>query len=158
MKHILVSAALAFTLTGTIAHAQSAAPSTAPSTDPSATTPTSRHHHQHHQRDPQREAAFVGKKLNLSADTQARLEPIFADRDQKMAALWGNTSLTPDERHQQMRTIHQDTKTQLSTVLSAEQIDQLKAMRHRHGGWRQQPQSNPQSNPQSTPQAAPTGL
>ncbi len=139
MKRILLSTALALVLSGTLALAQS-------TESPATTTPTGgKHFHQHHH-NPQREAAMLSKKLNLSSDQTAKLEPILADRDQKMTAIWSNTSLTPDEKKQQMRAIHQSTKQQLSTVLTPDQLEQLKALRHHRGGPNQ-----PQATPQATP-------
>jgi periplasmic protein CpxP/Spy len=138
MKRILLTTALTLALTGTAAFAQQTAP-------PQDTPNGAPHHHFRHP-DPQREAAFISKKLNLSSDQTAKLEPIFANRDQQFHALWQNSSLTPEQRHEQMKAIHQSTEQQLATVLTPDQLQQLKAMHHNHRGggqWRgqQQPQS-----------------
>ena len=127
MKRILLAASLAIALSGTLAFAQST------TTTPG---PEGKHFH-HHRPNAQQEAARLSTKLNLSSDQTAKLEPILADRDQKMSELWSNTSLSPDEKKAQMRTIRQNVKEQLATVLTADQLEQMKSMRHGHRGPRQ---------------------
>jgi protein CpxP len=153
MKRILLSTALTLALTGTAAFAQQTQ-STAPDNTPNANAP---YHHRHHgPPNPQKQAEFVSKKLNLSADKTAQLTPIFADQDQKFQALFQDKSLTPDQRHEQMKAIHQNTQQQLATVLTPDQIQQLKAMRHNHhGNWQRGPNDN---NNQGQPATPPSGL
>jgi periplasmic protein CpxP/Spy len=133
MKRILLSASLALALSGTLVLAQST-PAPAPAGK-----------HFHHSHNPQQEAAWLSKKLSLSSDQTAKLEPILADRDQKMTALWSNASITPEEKKQQMRTIHESTKQQLATVLTPGQLEQMKSMHHHHHGapGQGQPQAAP---------------
>ncbi len=76
--------------------------------------------------------SVLSKQLNLSADQTAKVTPILADRDQKFQALMQDQSLTPEQRHQQMRAIHESTEQQLATVLTPDQLQQLKTMRHNH--------------------------
>jgi periplasmic protein CpxP/Spy len=140
MKRILLTTALSLALTGTAAFAQqTAAPQDTPNGAP--------HHHFHH--NPQREAAFIGQKLNLNADQTSKLEPIFASRDQQFQALHQNASLTPEQRHEQMKAIHQTTEQQLATVLTPDQLAQLKAMRHNHRGYGPHGQGQQPQNPPS---------
>jgi protein CpxP len=143
MKQTLISAALLFSFSSGLSLAQQPATTTPPETST---------YHRHHAPDPHQQAAFLSKKLNLTSDQQAKLEPILADRFQKIAALKSNTSLTTEDRKQQMRTIHQDTKQQLSTVLTPDQLEQMKSLRHGHGPHNH---SGPQSNSQTPP---PSGL
>jgi periplasmic protein CpxP/Spy len=138
MKRILLSTSLALVLSGTLVFAQS-------TTTPA---PATRHHgHGHHSHDPQLQAAWLSKKLNLSPDQTTKLEPILANRNQKMAALRSNTSLSPEELKQQRLAIHQDTKQQLATVLTPDQLQQMKSMHHHHHG------APTQSQPQAAPPA-----
>ena len=90
----------------------------------------------------------LSKKLNLSADQTAKLEPILADRDQKMTALKANTAVSPQDRKAQARTIFQDSKQQIDGVLTPEQVQQMKTMRRGRGG---------QGQPAAAP-AAPSGV
>ncbi len=139
MKRLFLSASLALALTGTLALAQSPPPS------PDTTTQKGYHRH-NHAPDPHLAAQRIGQRLGLSADQTAKLEPIFADSQKKIAALRADTTLSQDQRRQQFRTIHQSVKTQLAGVLTPDQMQQLGEMRH-HRGRGQQQQSAP-----STPQ------
>jgi protein CpxP len=133
MNRLLLSTSLALALSASLAFAQQQ--NTAPA-------PKANHHHTHN---PQREAAKISKKLNLSSDQTAKLEPILADRDNKIAALKNDTTISPEVMKQQMHAIHQQTRQQLATVLTPDQLQQLKAHHHRHGAPSQtQPQTNPQ--------------
>jgi len=133
MNRLLLSSSLALALSGTLAFAQQTA------TPP----PTPRHHHAHN---PQRETARLTKKLNLTADQSAKLEPILADRDQKIATLTNDTTISPVVREQQIKAIHQQTRQQLATVLTPDQLQQLHSRRHGHGAPTQtQPPANPQA-------------
>src|ERR1700733_10401161 len=56
---------------------------------------------QHNERrpaDPNRQLQFLTKKLNLSSDQQSRLLPILTDRQQQMAAIRSENSLSSEER------------------------------------------------------------
>ncbi len=116
MKRFTLPTILALSLAGGLAVAQQAV--------------EARHHHSH---DPHKAAIHMSKKLNLSADQTAKVEPILAAREQKIAALKSNTAVDEKGRKEQMRAIHSDTEQQLSGILSANQMTQLKSMRHGHG-------------------------
>jgi Spy/CpxP family protein refolding chaperone len=117
----ILSTALLFALAGGIAVAQAPAPQ---SPAPSA--------HKHHDRDPRRAAMKLSKRLNLTPDQTAKIEPIIADRQQKISALRANTQLTPEDRKKQVHAIHQETEQQLAGILTPDQLQQLKSMRHGH--------------------------
>jgi periplasmic protein CpxP/Spy len=133
MKRLLLSTSLALALSGTLVFAQQTAPP----------APTAKHH----THNPQHETAKLTKKLNLSADQSAKLEPILADRDQKIAALTSDTSITPMIMKKQMHAIHQQTREQLATVLTPDQLQQMKSLHHGRGV---PPQAQPQTSPQSS--------
>jgi len=137
MNRFILSTSLALALSGTLVFAQQPDASPAPAVKA-----------HHHARNPQREAARLGKKLNLSSDQTAKLEPILADRDQKIAALKSDTTITPMIAQKQMHAIHEQTRQQLATVLTPDQLQQLKSRHHGHGVPAQtQPQTNPQAGP-----------
>jgi Spy/CpxP family protein refolding chaperone len=156
MKRLLLSTALTLALAGTAALAaqQPDQQPTAPQNAPAANAPMHRHHHHPN---PQRQAAMLSRHLNLTPDQTARLEPIFAERDQKFHALMQDQSLTPEQRHEQFRTIHQSTQQQLASVLTPDQLQQMKAMRHNHRRFQGPNQPN---QPDQQPQAPgpPSGL
>ncbi len=158
MKRTLLSTALGFILTGALtgaaAFAQQSQPTLPENNTPNANAPY--HHQHHHAPNPQRQAELISKKLNLSADQTAKLTPILTDRAQKFQALMQDQSLTPDQRHEQMKAIHQNTEQQLATVLSPDQLQQLKSMKHGHrGGWQRGPNGNTNQAP---PPQNPSGL
>lgn len=128
MKRLLVPAALAFVLAGGVAVAQN--PTTPP---PGSPPPDGQRHFRHHPPNPQREAEHISKALNLSPEQTAKLEPIFASRDEQMKALWQNQQLAPQDKHQQMHAIDKSTHEQLATVLTPDQMQQLKSMHHGRG-------------------------
>jgi protein CpxP len=108
-------------------------------------------HHHHHQPNPERETARLTRQLNLTPEQSTKLQPILADRDQKMATLWSNQNLAPQDRHQQMRAIEHSTRQQLESVLTPDQVQQMRSM---HRGHRGNPNGGPNpmqpSNPPST--------
>ena len=90
----------------------------------------------------------IAKELNLTPDQTSQLEPILADRDQKIAALRADTSLAPRDAHKQMHAIQQSTRSQLSSILTADQLTQLEAMQHAHAhAHRGQGQTQPAAAP-----------
>lgn len=128
MKRLILSTALTLALSATAAFAQQAAPPQDQAGAP--------HRHFHHgPPSPQKQAEFLSKKLNLTPAQTAQLEPIFADRDQKFQALRQNTALTREQFHEQMKSIHESTEQQLAGVLTPDQLQQLKSMRHGRHGW-----------------------
>ena len=88
--------------------------------------------HAHHTHDPHRQAMHLSKKLGLSADQTAKLEPILAQHRDQAMAIRQNTSLSPDQKHQQMHDLKRNTHQQLSSVLTPEQMQQWKSMRRAH--------------------------
>jgi hypothetical protein len=153
MKRILIHSTLALTLAATAAFAQQTAPAPTDSQNNAATQQPAGPHGRHHAFDAHKAAQHMGKKLGLSEDQTAKLEPILTDSQQKMSALRTNTSLSQDQRHEQMRAIHKDTQSQLATVLTPDQMQQLQSMRH--GGQRGRRQGQQQQAPDAgTPPSA----
>ena len=126
MKRFILSAALAVALTGSLAFAQQTPANGGDNGAPQ--------HHRHHQPDPHKAALHISQKLNLTPDQTAKLEPILAGREQKVAALRADSSLTPEQRHEKIHAVHQDTEQQLAGVLTPDQLQQLKAMHKGHHG------------------------
>jgi protein CpxP len=136
MKRLILPTAMALVLSGGLAFAQTAAPAPDPQQAPAA-----RPHHMHN---PHKEAKRLSQALNLTPDQTAKLEPILADRDQKEAALMSNTSLDPKDMHKQRRAIERGMDDQLATVLTPDQLTQMKSMHHGHHG---QPGTQPLAPP-----------
>jgi Spy/CpxP family protein refolding chaperone len=121
MNRIILTSALLLSLTGANAFAQATAPQAPPQT-------------QRHVHNPHKAAMKMGEKLGLSQDQTAKLEPILAERQQKMKALRADSTLTDDQKKDQRRQIQQNTHAELSGVLTPEQMQQLRTMQkaHRH--------------------------
>jgi protein CpxP len=140
MNRTILNTSLALFLSaGLVAHAQQTPAAPDSTQQPSAAW----HHHRHPS--PQREAAMLSRRLNLTPDQTSRLEPILADRDQKLATLKSNTALSEQDFKQQRHAIQADTMQQFQSVLTPEQLDQMKAMHHR--GPRGQNQNQPAPAP-----------
>lgn len=133
MNRLVLSTSLALALSSGLVFAQQAA----------APAPAEKPAHTHN---PQRETARLTKQLNLSADQSAKLETILADRDQKITALKSDTTITPMIAQKQMHAIRRQTMQQFATVLTPDQMQQLRSMHHGHGrGEQQQPAPTPQA-------------
>ncbi len=128
MKHIVIATSLALSLSFGAAFAQQTAPSSPDASTQAA--PGGGYHH--HTPNPQKQAEHLARQLNLTPDQTARIEPILASRDQQVEALRANQQLTPQDRHQQMRSINEQAQQGMNGVLTPDQMAQLKAMRH-HG-------------------------
>lgn len=138
MKHVLAATSLALSLSFGAAFAQQTTPT--PDVQPPAATEGGHHHHAP---DPQRQAEHLAKKLNLTPDQTAKIEPILVARDQQMQALHANAQLTEADRHTQMRSINDQTQQQMSGILTSDQMTQLKAMHHGgHHGHGQEGEAN----------------
>ena len=142
MKHLILPAALALAFAGSVAFAQQ--PAASPDSQQSP-APIERHHAPN----PHRETAGLTRQLSLTPDQSAKIEPILADREQKVAALRSDTSLTDDARRQQMRAIQKQSREQLDAVLTPAQQEQMKSIRHNRG-----PHGAPGEGQPSTPPPA----
>jgi periplasmic protein CpxP/Spy len=101
----------------------------------------------------------LSKKLNLSADQQAKLKPIFEDQRKQMDAIHSDTSLSREDRFSKMQTLRQSSDTQIKSVLTDDQqksfdkmrADQQDRMKQWHKGGDNAPPP-PSSNPDNQQQ------
>ena len=139
MKNLLKSSVIALSLvmsSGLLASAQTPEPApAAPATE------------QHHRHNPARETKMLTKKLSLSPEQAAQVQPILTDRQARMDALKTSTPADPQARRQQIKAIMQDTEQKLDAVLNDQQKQQFSEMkserRHKH-------------HEQTAPEAAPS--
>ena len=90
----------------------------------------------HHRMDPDAQLQRMTKHLGLTPDQQSQIRPILVDREQKTQALWQNQSLSREDRHSQMMSIHQDSNAKIEALLTDDQKQEFEAMqehRGRHG-------------------------
>lgn len=73
--------------------------------------------------------AMVAKALNLSPEQKAKLAPILEAEAPKLKALKENTSLSPMQKLDALRAIHQQTDPQVQAILTAQQYTQWEEMR-----------------------------
>lgn len=138
MNRMLLTAALGLSMAATAAVAQQT--DQAPPAGQQQQTDHPRHHN------PKKEAARMSKQLGLSEDQTAKLEPILADRQQKLDAVDADTTLTPDQKKQQARSIFKDSRQQIATILTPDQLAKLK--QHHHGHQQDAPATQAPSQPQ----------
>ncbi len=80
------------------------------------------------------------KKLNLSADQQAKLKPILEDQRKQMDAVHNDSSLSREDRFSKMQALRQSSDTEIKGVLNEDQQKSFDKMREeqqgRMGKWR----------------------
>ncbi|RDS81488.1 hypothetical protein [Dyella psychrodurans] len=79
--------------------------------------------------DPQKQAARLTKRLGLSDDQSSKIATILQNRQQQLATVRGDSSLSPQDRRTKMRSIQQDTDSQINTVLTPAQQTQYANMK-----------------------------
>jgi protein CpxP len=86
----------------------------------------------HHAGNPDKEVKRLTKQLDLTADQVTKIQPIVADRDQKIAAATSDASLSDADRKERMKAIHKAFNSQLGEILTPDQRQQMKAAHHAH--------------------------
>jgi Spy/CpxP family protein refolding chaperone len=141
MRSLISSSVLVLTLTlagSTAIYAQ------APQDQPQGQRP---HGQFHHEQNPQFEVKMLTKRLSLSPEQAAQIEPILADRDARFKALKPAEGTTPDFKalRQEHKAIMEDTHAKINAVLTPEQ--QAKLREHEghgpRGNWKPQGGSTP---------------
>jgi protein CpxP len=130
------------------------APQTAPQTpdQPQQTRPQHRQF-EHHGPNPEFETRMLTRRLNLTPEQAAQVEPILAASHESMKALKPADGSRPDFKamHEQRTAIATETKQKLDAVLTPEQQEKFARMHEHmgHGG----PHGNFGPKPASTPTA-----
>lgn len=70
----------------------------------------------------------IAKELNLTDDQKPKVKAIMDAQMQKMRDLREDDSLSKDDKRAKMKTIHDDTATQLKTVLTPDQFSKWQEM------------------------------
>jgi periplasmic protein CpxP/Spy len=124
MKRLILPAILALS-TSVIFAQQPAAPA------PDAAATPAPHHHAPN---PEKQTARLTKELNLTPDQATKIQPLIADHQQKLAAVAADTSLTDDARQSQLKAIRKEFEKSLRTVLTPDQLTQMKTLHKEHEG------------------------
>ncbi len=95
-----------------------------------------------HAPDPNRAAHRLGKQLGLTQDQVAQIEPIIADRQQQVAGVRSDATLTPRDRRAKLHSIQQDSRNKIEALLTDSQKQQFEQMlQNRRAQRQQQPQA-----------------
>lgn len=78
---------------------------------------------------PEAHLQMLSEKLNLTDDQKAKLKPILQDEAQQLKAVHDDASLSPEEKHAKMKTIHESLHDQINGVLTPEQQAKWKQMK-----------------------------
>jgi periplasmic protein CpxP/Spy len=90
--------------------------------------------HKRHMDDPQAHLDHMSRMLNLTDDQKAKIKPILEDSTKQMQQLRQDTSLSEQDRHAKMRSIKENTHTQIRQVLTPEQQAKMDEMQKQHEG------------------------
>jgi Spy/CpxP family protein refolding chaperone len=124
---------------------------TPPASNDQATTQAMGNRGHMRQADPAKRLEWMSKKLNLTDDQKAKLQPIFQDEFQQMKAVRDDASLSREQRHEKMMQIRQTFHPQVTAVLTPEQqqkLEQMKQERASRRGGKGAPANPDNSTPQ----------
>jgi len=72
----------------------------------------------HKAANPQQQLNHLTRKLALTADQQSQLLPILTSRDEQVAGINSDTTLSPKERHAKLMAVRTDSESRLRNVLT----------------------------------------
>lgn len=78
---------------------------------------------------PEAHLQMLTEKLNLTDEQRTKLKPILQDQAQQMKAVHDDASLSPEQKHAKMKTIHESFHEQINAVLTPEQQVKFKEMK-----------------------------
>ncbi|MFZ0663661.1 MAG: hypothetical protein WAM66_13280 [Acidobacteriaceae bacterium] len=78
---------------------------------------------------PHRQARVMARKLGLTAEQEAAIEPILANRDRRMERVRSNAMLAPRDRRVRVRRITRESVENINAVLSDAQRQQYRQLR-----------------------------
>jgi len=89
----------------------------------------------HHDESPDQQLAHLTAKLTLTTAEQDEIKPVLVSKDEQMKAIFQNTSLTPDQKHEQIKALMDSTKTKIESYLTPAQVTLFESMHeHHHDG------------------------
>jgi Spy/CpxP family protein refolding chaperone len=122
-RFTLLALALSAVSLASVTFAQDSSSSTGSSSAPPSAQPM------HQAPDPQKQVARLTKRLGLSDDQSSKLLTIIQNRQQQMEAIRGDSSLSQQDRHSKMRSLQQDSDSQINAVLTPAQQTQYANMK-----------------------------
>lgn len=82
---------------------------------------------------PQQHLDHLARILNLTADQKTGILPILQGESTQVQSLQQNASMSPQDRHTKMRTIHDNTMSQIRPLLTSDQQAKLDSMKQHEG-------------------------
>ena len=77
--------------------------------------------------------AKLAEYLELTDDQKAQLKPILKHEAEQVRDIRQNTSLSPEQKRDQIKDVRKDTRPQIMAILTPEQREKLKDLRQHHG-------------------------
>ncbi|GGA61910.1 hypothetical protein GCM10011507_11810 [Edaphobacter acidisoli] len=146
MNRTLLAATLALALTGTFAIAQDATP--APDSQAQAQPQPQAHRRAPN---PHRQAMRLSRQLNLTSDQTSKVESAFTSRDQQIAQIQSDTTISPLVAQEKIREVRKQTQQQLSTILTPDQLQQMRQMHRRKPAPSDEPPASGAEAPTTPP-------
>jgi hypothetical protein len=81
--------------------------------------------------DPNKRLAHMTQRDNLTADKQNQILPILQNEQQQSQALRGDTTLSRQDKHAKMMSLHQDTTQKIEAVMNDDQKQKFEADQQR---------------------------
>ncbi len=86
----------------------------------------------HHHRSPEKQLAKLTTKLGLDATQQGQIKPVLVAQAEQLKSIFENTSLTKEQKHEQIKTLRESTKQQIESFLNPTQLAQFKELHPHH--------------------------
>jgi protein CpxP len=102
---------------------------TAPASNDQTTTQGTGYGRHMHRMDPAKRLEWMSKKLNLTDDQKAKLQPILQDEFQQMKAVRDDASLNREQTRDKMMQLRQTFHPQVTAVLTPDQQQKLEQMK-----------------------------
>jgi Spy/CpxP family protein refolding chaperone len=102
---------------------------------PSSDKQAGMHHHNEMSADQQLQ--MLSEKLNLTDDQQTKLKPVLQDNMQQIKTVREDSSLSQEQKHAKLKSIHDSTHDQINAVLTPEQQAKFKQMRQEQKGTKE---------------------
>ncbi len=88
--------------------------------------------HEMHGEHAQSHLDWLSQQLNLTDDQKAKLQPIFQEEEKQIRAVRNDSSLTPDQKREKIKQIHEANRPQVDAVLTPEQKQKLAQIKAEH--------------------------
>ena len=84
--------------------------------------------HHHNEMSADQHLQMLSEKLNLTDDQKAKLQPILQDNMQQIKTVREDSSLSQEQKHAKLKSIHDSMHDQINAVLTPEQQAKFKQM------------------------------